>query len=91
MESKDIKSEILKKLEGLKEKILSFFFKRNAKKITSLNDKNELIVEAIFLIRNIVNADSETNMSTVTKSAALFEKAQQIINNMTERCSVNWE
>ena len=52
---------------------------------------DELIVEAIFLIRNIVNADSETNMSTVTKSAALFEKAQQIINNMTERCSVNWE
>ena len=26
---------------------MSFFFKRNAKKITSLNDKNELIVEAI--------------------------------------------
>ena len=47
METKDIKSEILKKLEGLKEKILSFFFKRNTKKITSLNDKNELIAEAI--------------------------------------------
>ena len=26
---------------------MSFFFKRNAKKITSLNDKNELIAEAI--------------------------------------------
>ena len=47
MESKDIKSEILKKLEGLKEKILSVFFKRNSKKITSLSDKNELIAEAI--------------------------------------------
>ena len=44
METKDIKSEILKKLEGLKEKILSFFFKRNAKKITSLNDKDKHLV-----------------------------------------------
>lgn len=51
---------------------------------------DELIVEAIFLVRDIVNSDSETNMSTITKSAALFEKAQQTIRGLTERCVVNW-
>ena len=46
---------------------------------------DELIVEAVFLIRNLANTDDETNMSTLTKSAMFFEKVQKSISDLSER------
>ena len=59
---------------------MSFFFKRNAKKITSLNDKNELIVEAIKenqkIFENQVKEEKEN--FAMEKERIINEKKAQI-------------
>ena len=52
---------------------------------------DELIVESIFLIRDIVTSSQETNMSALTKSSMLFDNAQSYIESLSGRYQITRE
>lgn len=52
---------------------------------------DELIVESIFLVKDLISDEAEINVSTLTKSTSLFEKEQNTIKGMTNRYVIKKE
>ncbi|WP_196592473.1 AIPR family protein [Pectinatus frisingensis] len=53
-------------------------------KLENLTTK-DLIIDAIFINREIISAEKDTNTSALTKSTAIFTKMQEKVSSLTER------